>query len=583
MEWQRDPLEALEELSFNATADIPSNGPTFSRPTLRAHFGVIPENILGLYGTPQRRTLELELLTAFLQMFSRFIVSSAPVRSGQEGGQNSQHDFLFGRDTDSSVQRQTLRDQGGVYTPSASHGDQGVWLPLRDGPGRMPTSLTKVVISNLPAEFMIPGVTKSLLESAGYTVTDDPGTANVAIRAEHGGEQKPEVSARFPHICRLGIVIAVLKAPTEDPGLTHLPRKLADQNRVITIEVTGHRIKSQPLPGFVPARTPAQPTPGNALRTAHQQPLDVHTDLRGRAPRDRRGLGRPEEDAQRAIVPTHAGPSAMEIEIERPAPPSEPERMEIDHTEDRLRPSNQPLLLLPAPPSLQQTIHEAPPPPPELPPPPPQTAPNEGLPSATFADYDPLTEILETAIAPAPPQRYPEGPLAECLLDWAQDENIARDYNEAADMVAHFYDVQPSLWEAYAQDTSRPPASNVRFQFAKSTYQDRAYREGDTIDRNSAPPSENSQAVPSRLPRPPAVPSRPPNPPADPGRPHANQTVRRTQRRSEGPPSSQRSADHPRRSNPSRTRNRKPWYHPERLQQSQQSPPPGFRPRGGSQ
>ena len=55
--------------------------------------------------------------------------------------------------------------------------------------------LIKLVISNLPAEFMIPGVAQNLLNSAGYEVASNPGTGTATVRAEYGGEQRPELSA----------------------------------------------------------------------------------------------------------------------------------------------------------------------------------------------------------------------------------------------------------------------------------------------------------------------------------------------------------------------------------------------------
>ena len=123
------------------------------------------------------------------------------MRAGQKGTSHNQCELLFHRDAQSVSARQSLRDQGCVPVRVASL-DMDSYVPVREGPGRLPSALAKLRISNVPAEFMVPGATRVLPESAGYAVSD--GTNDVYIRANFSGEQKPELALRFPYIFRLG-------------------------------------------------------------------------------------------------------------------------------------------------------------------------------------------------------------------------------------------------------------------------------------------------------------------------------------------------------------------------------------------
>ena len=207
---------------------------------------------------------------------------------------------VFRRDTDSIQRRQSLRDQG--CQPLQLVGlDEPVYISVRDGPGRLPSTLTKLVIQNLPGDFMIPGVADSLLQSAGYTVGDSTDGTSIAIRSEFGGEHSPMLAAMFPRVAKFGVVVAIVRAPADDPGLRNLPRQIADEGSVITIAVTGRKVpisdstqppESVPLPGFTRASArdehqPRLPVP----RDPHTRLLDPLTDPGTRMPRDRRGLG----------------------------------------------------------------------------------------------------------------------------------------------------------------------------------------------------------------------------------------------------------------------------------------------------
>ena len=250
----------------------------------------------------------MELISCLLSSYGVHISAAGAVKPGQEGTSRSQWDFLFTREAHSAQIRQGLVDTGYCTLHLASvHED--VTVAVRDGPGRLPSSLTKIVVSNLPADFMTRGVVSSLLESAGYST--DPSIADsVVIRAEHGGEQRGELAAFAPDVMRLGVVIGIVRAPVGDTGLGKLPRKLRDLDSTITIQVTGHRVppdtqtpqvtgmrtnipaprhSTQAMPGFVRADPSFRVPPPAPLPIG--RPLDIFSDLHSRLHRDRRGLG----------------------------------------------------------------------------------------------------------------------------------------------------------------------------------------------------------------------------------------------------------------------------------------------------
>lgn len=526
MAWSRDALAALEELCFTATEDLSSTAPVLSRPTLRAYFGTIPEDVLGLFGSPGRKTRESELLSSFLHLHGGHIASAAPVRDGRTGTSSSQYDFLFRRPLESIHARQTLRDQG--YCNLALSDDTIVVVPVRDGPGRLPTTLTRIVVSNLPGDFMAPGVIPSLLESAGYTIGDEQGATTVAVRAEFGGEHKPELAVRFPQVSRLGVVVGIVRAPPDDPGLSRLPRHLDDQGSRISISVTGHKVPEERpraegtrVPGFVAETGRAANLPASAPMQTPTQRLDTILSL-GRTPGDMTGLGL--HPQQHLFAHSHAsGPSTMEWESAHPLPlhptlPG-PSIMEVDsphqahaahlttslgaptmdtslphtalepaapslHTPHPLigaqqEPTNDLQLALAAdgtsPSAFPIDANMLPPPGfPAMTMSPDRAAhltPPTGMPGTT-AVHDPAGQILrEMQEAREPPRGYPDGPLAEKLTEWLIDFEIARDCSEATDILTHFYRTDAALWEFYAQDSSSPPNPCVQRALCLSTRQ----------------------------------------------------------------------------------------------------------------
>lgn len=558
MGWVRDALVDLEEVCYAATEDLPFTAPILTRPALRLHFGIIQEHEMGLYGSQGRRALEANLLQSFVSRFHTHIASMGPARAGQEGSSASQYDVLFRRDADSVQARQNLRDQG-YYAAQAP--DALVVIPVRDGPGRLPSSLTKIVISNLPADFMTPGVTKSLLESAGYEtggVGERGDGPDVAIRAEFGGEQKPEISARFPTITKLGVVVAIVRTPPDDPGLAALPRKLQDNSSDITIAISGHQVrKSSPLqgegtqvPGFIAQQQPNIQVDPNPQRIRLQRPLDAITDLRSRRPHDRRGLGAtgPAEQAAGPIFGSFHGfeatasARAHEATASARAHPQEGNIcMEVDP---------------PTAPTGAQLLLEGPT----------SEAANVFTPDVQMIDprHDPTSQILAELDEPNRHEYgYPSGPMSEACHTWLLDNEVARDHSEAVDILAHFYLTYTPLWETFAEDGSSPPHPRVLKTMLMST---QSMLTTATVDGHA------NAGLPRQPPAPVVIPPPPPG-----FSPQDVEPVRQGHRRQAG--QTPRNANQTASQRPKRTHHPLPWYHTDRLKGG----PRGSGPRGRPQ
>ena len=117
--WRTDPVKALEGLSeTEQTSQLPSRAPVLGKPTLRAHLGLVPEESIGPYGSPQRRQAEEDLLRAFLQQQQGHVMACAPVTAKGEGTRSFQMEYLFHSTPEATEARQHLRDLGELHSLS---------------------------------------------------------------------------------------------------------------------------------------------------------------------------------------------------------------------------------------------------------------------------------------------------------------------------------------------------------------------------------------------------------------------------------------------------------------------------------
>ena len=454
--WKQDPVEALEDLlETDETALVTNRAPVLSRPTLQVHVSLVPEDAIGPYGSHQRRQTEKDLLRAFTQQQDGCIAAGygTPVTATGEVTRSYQVDYAFFPTAEGTEARQQLRDLGGA-TLTVPISQQLVFLPCLDGPGRLPSSLVRIVVSGLPFDFMIPGAIRVLLESAGYTTG---GSEGVIIRAEHGGEQKAEIAAFAPNLMKLGIVVGIVRPPTSDPTLSQLPRHFMDGSSTITIRVTGSKLQQPPEQPtanvarrvFVPADIAAQPPPATT-RQPLLRPLDAVMDLHGRSHGDRRGLG-----MSQIITPP-------------PRPPPYPPGFGPAFTTWRGLP------MLP----LYFWNSPLPPPPRGTPPahafgPVPMEVERTDMPPAAYATEGPGEQtplLAQHGPAEAVPMEMepvrvalPDVQLVDSTMRWLEDEeDPARTLEARREHLCKLHSQYPAVWQNYAGDCFFPPAPEVR-------------------------------------------------------------------------------------------------------------------------
>ena len=132
-----------------------------------------------------------------------------------EGAAGYQYDFVSYSTPTATEATQGLRDSGGASLQLTACEDQ-IFLPCQDGPGRLPCTLVRVIVSGLPADLLVPGVVQTLLQCAGYTLG---GVNGVILQAEHGGELKAALAAFRPDVMRLGVVVGIGRPPSADTTL----------------------------------------------------------------------------------------------------------------------------------------------------------------------------------------------------------------------------------------------------------------------------------------------------------------------------------------------------------------------------
>ena len=89
------------------------------------------------------------------------------VEAGTEGTAACSYDFLLHLESQATKASQGLGGAGKTFVYLPSH-TQPI-LSCQDGPGRLLSSLVRVIMSELPPDFMLPEVIQVLLDCGGYT------------------------------------------------------------------------------------------------------------------------------------------------------------------------------------------------------------------------------------------------------------------------------------------------------------------------------------------------------------------------------------------------------------------------------
>ena len=135
-------------------------------PVLRVLFGSISEEAGYVFGSSDRRALELELHSAILTACSPHVGALTPI-GGQQliGSKGAALDLHFKEHADARLRRQALADEGCISLQSS----RGLMhVPVRAQPGRIPSDCAQVRVHGLPPEFHKKGIIATLLACAGY-------------------------------------------------------------------------------------------------------------------------------------------------------------------------------------------------------------------------------------------------------------------------------------------------------------------------------------------------------------------------------------------------------------------------------
>jgi hypothetical protein len=228
---------ALYSLTNGKTPLVPPPQPyALGTPTLALFPGVVPDSMLGPYGSVQRQEQEVRLMHTFVTLHPDVHALTPPPDSGHVKAV-WQVQFKDGARADTV--RQCLADKGEVVLEMEGVGE--VRVLCRVQPGRAPPGSRAIIARRLPPEYRRRGVMQLILREAGYT--------DVKLLSETGGALKLGDSVNA-HVSRGDVVVAVVMPPPDDPALRHLPSCFGggDMGPRVDLQVTTPPESSMPLP-----------------------------------------------------------------------------------------------------------------------------------------------------------------------------------------------------------------------------------------------------------------------------------------------------------------------------------------------
>ena len=262
--WLSNPVLHLERLNG---ARLSAKPPAMGTPVLHLNLGKVPVSVGGAYNSHARKDFEMSLIHGALSQLQPHVYSTGNLTRGRgwESSYQSTWVVVLDESDEGRATRQQVADMGFMTVAVSA---ASVHLPVSLHPGRIPLSLTRILISDLPVDFYRRGCTSEILECAGYTAD------KVAVVAEHGGELPGALAAAHPGVLRAGVVVAYVRAPADDPQLRRLPPYFMDRNHpiIITLDIQNNTSSSSanPTTWQRPYRTPAPPPgrPAGAPRQA---------------------------------------------------------------------------------------------------------------------------------------------------------------------------------------------------------------------------------------------------------------------------------------------------------------------------
>lgn len=254
--WQLDPREQLDALADQPDAQWVSTQPPRKDPVVWIELGAgIPVEAGGRYDSPQRREYEDSVLQALLAL-PEVLRLTHSVQHRHKGGSRSRIEVCLREDAAARAAAEQMMESGVLQVA-------GLTLPVRYATGRQPSGTVRVMVLGLPGPYARRGLVEALLTCAGYMA----GTGMVV--AEFLGELCLG-GVPYPSVGRGDMIVAFIKAPSEDQLLRDLPDTLLLQGCTVHLAVEGREGLDGRSRGYVPvsqARSALQGRSGRNLAT----------------------------------------------------------------------------------------------------------------------------------------------------------------------------------------------------------------------------------------------------------------------------------------------------------------------------
>jgi hypothetical protein len=236
--WQLDPKEQLDALADQPDAQWVSTQPPLKDPVAWIELGSsIPVEVGGRYDSPQRRDYEEGVLQAILALPEVLQIIHS-VRHTHKGGSKSRLEVCLKGDAAARAAAERMME-GGVLQVA------GLKLRVRYATGRQPSGTVRVMVLGMPGVYARQGLVEALLTCAGYMA----GTGMVV--AEFFGELCLG-GVPYPGIGRGDMIVAFIKAPSDDQLLRDLPDTVLLQGCTVRLAVEGREGLAGRVTGYVP-------------------------------------------------------------------------------------------------------------------------------------------------------------------------------------------------------------------------------------------------------------------------------------------------------------------------------------------
>lgn len=432
MEWQADPVEAVSGLAATAPGFLSPKTPCADGTALALYMGQLSEEVAGVFGSQARQQFEGTVFASVVSSLAPHVTRFVPPKNHTQGTLSSVWLVGFAQTGPATMAKQSQADSGRVV---ATLEDRQVEVPVRLTPGMQPADQTVLKVSNLPMDWAVKGLVRTLLECAGYG-------PEVVVQQEYGGEVAFSlVPTTGPTLVRGDIAMAVVRAPVGDRELRSLPScftTCAGTVRISVLTAKGHRVPPpEPAPptqqalrgpsGLQAARRVMQQhgwREGQTLgagQTGLRRPVDAFTDLGGRPSNSRSGMGYFGGGGRPGGLPEFVRAETQPTQQRSSPPPRDPESEADDD-------------------SVSASL--------DLPPPPP-SRPDGPLVPQDFMDGAMSDEL-------------PPHPLTEQCLLWLEDKYPRATLLDRRGLLSELYSACPALCAEHLGWTDLVPPDGVR-------------------------------------------------------------------------------------------------------------------------